>query len=223
MCWSSEASLTFFIIGWALCLGLIIRNGKYDRLFGIFFMWIIFMQFLEYLIWLDQKCDKGINNVACQMAWFQNLMQPLVGGILTIIYIYGAKKGKKPIIPLPIFISLLVAYLIAFLTWIFVEKPYKDKLCSKPCKGCKHNLQWPWGNNYNGSIWIAYALALAIVLIAAMRNRAGLVLGVYLVVTCIISACFIPITKSLGSWWCVFAVGGPLVKLLIPLSFFKNS
>jgi len=32
----------------------------------------------------------------------------------------------------------------------------------------------------------------------------------------------LPIIKSIGSWWCVFAVGGPVLKTLIPLSYFKN-
>ena len=71
MCWSLEASISTFIIGSIASLALILRNKPYDRLFGIFFFWVIFMQFLEVLMWMDQNCDKGLNNIGCQLAWFQ--------------------------------------------------------------------------------------------------------------------------------------------------------
>ena len=220
MCWSSDASLSFFVIGMVICSWLLLRNGAYDRMFGLFFIWVIGMQLLEYLIWLDQDCDGNLNNIACQIAWFQNLMQPVIGGILVIVYIYSQKP--KPIIPLPLFISILLGYVIWFISWIFMEKPYNDKMCAKPCQGCEHNLQWPWIENYDSSIWVGYFIAFSTMVIASFKNKGGRVLSSYLLITCLIAICFLPLIKSIGSWWCVFAVGGPVLKTMIPLSYFKN-
>ena len=214
MCWSSEASLSFFIVGTILSLWLVQRNGLYDRLFGFFFLWVITMQILEYLMWIDQECETNLNNNACQIAWFQNLMQPVVCALLIMRYSYN-----QAIFSLPIFIIL---YLLWVLIWIFREKPYKDKMCAKPCENCEHNLQWPWIKNYDKSIWIGYYILLTITIISTVKNKGSQILGLYLLITCIIAASLMPVTKLVASWWCVFAVGGPILKAIIPLTYFKK-
>ena len=226
MCWSAQASFTTFCIGSILSLILIIRNAPYDRLFGIFFLWVILMQLLEYLMWRDVDCKGNLNNVASQMAWFQNLTQPIVGGLLILAYVYTGQslkdKNKKSPLPFQLFCSILVAYTFTFLWWIFTKKPYKDKFCAQPCDD--HHLQWPWAKkeNYGSYIWISYYIAFAAIIIASLRNKAWLILSAYLVVTCLIAALFLPFSKSMGSWWCVFAIGGPLLKLFLPVSMFDQ-
>jgi len=228
MCWSEKASLTTFIIGLVLCLFLIIRNAAYDRLFGIFFMWVIFMQFLEYLMWRDIECKGNLNNIASQIAWFQNLTQPLVCGILLIVYVYVGQtlkeKNKNSPIPLPLFVVLLIAYAWLFLWWIFDKKPYKEKFCTQPCKNnCRgHYLQWPWIKNHGSLIWTGYFIAFAAIIVASLRNKAALILSAYLLISCAIASIFLPFSKAWGSWWCVFAIGGPFLKLLIPSSIFDQ-
>ena len=228
MCWSEKSSLTTFLIGTIVSLFLIVRNKAYDRLFGIFFVWIIFMQFLEYLMWRDINCTTNLNNIASQMAWFQNLSQPLIGGILLIVYVYVGRtlkdKNKNSPIPLVLFTILLIAYAWLFLWWIFDKKPYKTTFCTQPCKtncGGRH-LQWAWTKNYGSLIWIGYFIMFAVIIVASLRNKAGLILSAYLLITCVIAAIFLPFSKALGSWWCVFAIGGPVVKLLIPTSIFDQ-
>ena len=224
MCWSAKASLSSFIIGWFLCLALIIRNKPMDRVWGIFFMFVITMQLLEFLIWLDQPkqgstdCATGkykgkLNNISSQIASVQNLLQPVMGGVLAIIFLPADKLLYSPII-LGIVITI---YFTAIIVWVFQQKLYKKTLCTIPCDktGCNsHHLQWQWvEDNY---IWPGYFISLILVLVALSKTKGGLYLTLFLVITCIIASTVYPFKQAVGSWWCVAAILGPLLKLLIP-------
>ena len=220
MCWSANASLISFIFGWTFSIILIIRNKPYDRLWGFFFLFVTFMQFLEFLIWIDQpvkgqSCDtsphKGnINNIASQIASIQNLMQPLVYGILAIYYI-----KKDLLIPIPVAIVILIVYGLCLIAWVLKNKLYDNKMCTIP-KDCNH-LQWPWINEkYSGNaIWIAYFTMLGIGLVISLKIRDGRILFAYLLGTMILSMKIYPFNKAAGGWWCVAAVGGPLLKIML--------
>ena len=224
MCWSKKSSLTTFIIGSLACAYLYHRNIHSDRLYALFFGFVIFMQFLEFLIWSDQPNDsldkncktapyKGcLNNVASQVASIQNLLQPLVAGLLLLYFM----KKKDNVFSSCTLKLILVVYAAAVLFWIVSKKVYSKKLCTTPLG--KNHLQWPWIKNEvaGNSIWIAYFVALALVLIAMNKIPSGKALSIYLLLTMFISMSVYPFKKAMGSWWCVAAVGGPLLKIAFP-------
>jgi len=227
MCWSSKASLIFFIISWSLSLTLIIRNKPFDRLWGLFFMYVTTMQFFEFLIWLDQPekdssdCNTGkykgkLNNTVSQIASIQSFLQPICLGILGLIFI----PPNKSVINRNVFITLLCIYFGVLIIWIFKEKLYSKKLCTIPCKetGCNnHHLQWQWiDSKYTGKyIMITYFILLLISAINISKINGGLYLGLFLLFSFIISSAVYPFNKAIGSWWCVSVVLGPLVKLFL--------
>jgi hypothetical protein len=227
MCWSAKASLASFIIGWSLSITLIVRNKPMDRLWGFFFMFVTSMQFFEFLIWLDQpesgssSCESGkykgkLNNTVSQLSSIQNFLQPLVLGILSLLFIPSNGMFINP----TIIIVLLSIYFITVVSWIIKEKLYTKKLCTIPCvnTGCNnHHLQWQWtqpefSKNY---IWVMYFSMLVVFLIAISKTPWGLNLGIFLLVTFAFSAKIYPYKKAVGSWWCVAAVLGPIVKLIL--------
>jgi MFS family permease len=185
------------------------------------------MQFLEFLIWVDQpkfnySCDSGphrgkLNNFASQFASIQNLLQPFCGGVLALIYIKHIDFPFPPII----LIILLIIYAIIIIIWVFREKLYTQKLCTVPRGSCQnHHLKWPWLNKdkVGKYIWPAYYTMLLFSIIVLLRVQGGIILAGYLIITCIISMTIYPFKKASGSWWCVAAIGGPLLKLLLPSS-----
>jgi hypothetical protein len=228
MCWSKGASLISFIIGSAASIALIIRNKPLDRLWGIFFLFVITMQLFEFLIWSDQPkngstdCETGkyngkLNNAVSQISSIQNFLQPFIIGILILFFISNDKILVKPIV---LKISLAI-YFIGIIVWIFNKKLYQKKLCTIPCKetGCyDHNLQWQWTfTEYSGSyLWFMYIFLMIFTCSVMSKVKGGLYLTIYLVITLLISLFVYPFKKSVGSWWCVLAVLGPVVKLLIP-------
>ena len=229
MCWSSKASLIFFIIAWSLSLALIIRNKPFDRLWGLFFMYVTTMQFFEFLIWLDQPekdssdCKTGkykgeLNNTVSQIASIQNFLQPICLGILGLIFI----PSDKSVINRTVFITFLCIYFIGLITWVCKEKLYSKKLCTIPCKetGCDntHHLQWQWiDSKYTGKyIMGLYFILLILSVINISKINGGLYLGLFLLISFIISSSVYPFNKAIGSWWCVSVVLGPLVKLFLP-------
>ena len=228
MCWSANASLSSFIIGWCLSIVLIIRNKPMDRIWGISFMFVTTMQLWEFLIWLDQPekgstdCKSGkykgnLNNISSQIASIQNFLQPVMGGVLALLFLPSDKLLYSPII-----LGIIIAvYFTAIIIWIFQQKLYKKRLCTIPCgeTGCNnHHLQWQWTrDNFAGKyIWYGYFISLLLVLIVFSKTKGGLYGTLFLVITCAMASFIYPFKKAVGSWWCVAAVAGPLLKLVIP-------
>jgi hypothetical protein len=188
------------------------------------------MQFLEFLIWLDQPssgkdCTTGrykgkLNNIASQIGAVQNFLQPTVGILLTILLI--PKKDTVTNSQMMNIIFLVIS-ITSVIVWIFTKKSYKTTLCTIPCNGCNnHHLRWEWASEeatpfYAGNtIWWIYRITVVLILLNICKTRGGVILSLYFLLTYILSATIYPFNQAIGSWWCVSAVGGPLLKLLLP-------
>jgi hypothetical protein len=223
MCWSKESSLTTFIVGMSACIYLYCRNKTSDRLYAIFFAFVLCMQFLEFLIWSDQPTterDKTcktapyhgrLNNAASQVAALQNLLQPVVGGLLVL---YFLSKSSAQTRPLKLVVGMYGAAIVA---WVIMKRMYKQKLCTRPLSNGRH-LQWPWITEKvaGHAIWYGYFATLAFVLVSMLKIPGGKTMAGYLVATMLVSMSVYPFKKAMGSWWCVAAVGGPLLKVAFP-------
>lgn len=227
MCWSAEVSLISFIIGFVASIILIIRNKPMDRVWGLIFMFIIFMQLLEFLLWLDQPtknssdCNsspyKGkLNRTVSLIATFFNLLQPLFSCLVVLFFI----PKKDLTFSHTVLIIALSIYSIGFVIWLFDKKIYNKKLCTIPCQtDCNnHHLQWQWTDrNYVGEyIWILYYMLSLVVLSSLIKIKGGLYLTVFIALTFVLSLTVYPFKKAFGAWWCVMSVLGPIVKLILP-------
>ena len=82
MCFSAEASLTAYILGSIASLYLLIKGDKYDKHIGLFSLTFIQIQLAEFLMWIDQDCNKNINHYATIFAEYILILQPLITVIL---------------------------------------------------------------------------------------------------------------------------------------------
>jgi hypothetical protein len=179
------------------------------------------MQFLEFLIWLDQPssgkdCTTGrykgkLNNIASQIGAVQNLLQPTFGILLTILLI--PKKDTVTNSQMMNIIFLVIS-ITSVIVWLFTKKLYKTTLCTIPCDGCNnHHLKWQWVDE--NIIWWIYWITVVLFLLNICKTRRGVILSLYFLITYILSATIYPFNQAIGGWWCVSAVGGPLLKLLL--------
>lgn len=208
MCWSYNASVSFFLIGIISCCILFLRNSKpLDRFYAIFFGWVVMMQLVEAMMWKDPECKNGVNRFASNMGWFLNLTQPLVLALLAL--------NTQGIVHKKVLIVCILVYVIIFVNWILTKKPYN--FCTKPLdtEGVyKHHLQWTWtqDSRYN-KILIFYFILSIIAIMSFIKEPYGKMFMALWGGSLLVSSVFNPFNKAAGAWWCVFAASGPVIKL----------
>ena len=208
MCISAEVSISGFIICSVTCIYLYKRNKINDRWVAILFGYFGIMQFLEYLMWIDQKCS-GLNQMATDMGFLHNIMQPIISILVAYLMIKNVPKW--------IYIPLLL-YLVYSLPKIWMMKDKNQ--CSKPCSKKNIGLSWNYTNTDNPRIvWLIFALALAIPFLAMEKNGLlyfSLMMAIYIISYFIAqNRCKGSVNPSQGSWWCLMAVLFPLSAIFI--------
>lgn len=146
MCFSAEISLKSFIFGITSGILLMLYGKKTysdsNYAIGIFFMFVSLMQYIEYLIWIDLKCE-NTNKTAGIFGYLFNYLQPTVFFILSTIILNKTEIIQNDKIPLLINIIYFGYILIKF------NKYKKGNLCSKLNNG---NLEWSW-RDYDSYFW----------------------------------------------------------------------
>lgn len=206
MCISEKFSLGAFIVCFSACFYLFKRNNKNDRWIAVLFLYLGSMQFLEFLMWRDQKCE-GLNQKATNLGFWHNILQPIVSLIIAYYFTGGN-------IPKWIYIIFIIYMLTSF------PKILKSKIpnqCSKPCSNTNIGLEWKYTKTENmGYVWLIFCLALLAPLLAM---EGGKIYGLLILITYIIahfisvSRCPNSIVPSNGSWWCLMAAFIPLIAI----------
>jgi len=106
MCYSAEVSIGTFLFVEVICIFLWIRDRRIDRAMALILSVVVFMQFLEYLIWTNQECN-AVNKSVTAVIPYYLLLQPVF--ISIILYTMKAGTGSLylPIIATSIPILLL--------------------------------------------------------------------------------------------------------------------
>jgi hypothetical protein len=144
MCVNAEVSLSSFIIGVisSICL-IYYGNKKFQKenlSVGIFFIYVSFIQLLEYFIWIDLDNKKGLNKIISIIFPIVISSQPVV------FYIIKSIIFNKNVL----WINLLIIYYI--LEAIFA---YNSYLINETLITTKKNkyLFWKW-DKYGSYIYI---------------------------------------------------------------------
>lgn len=135
MCYSAESSIKNYAIGIAPLIPLFIYGNKYDKHLAFFLFFVIQMQLLEYLMWIDQKCGI-INKIATITANIQLLLQPifvLLGG-----YIFQTFDILDNHLILIMIIYILGGSILQLYRYSKID--FRKDICSKPDEN--GNLIW---------------------------------------------------------------------------------
>ena len=108
-------------------------NNKWIALFMIY---ILQMQLLEAIMWLDQNCE-GYNQKASLIAYFFTICQPLVN-YLVMLYIVGWTDTTKNIS------LLMIPYFISLIYYISQSYPSENELCTRLADKCWLKLSGYW-------------------------------------------------------------------------------
>lgn len=206
MCYNIQTSLRALTFG--VFSGLILMKfGKQDyhninTVLGIFFIFISFMQYIEYLIWTDLSCTNGNNKFAGTLGPLLNYLQPTFLFILIIIILKNNNITNADIVPIILHISYL-----SYILYEYCKYQNKGNLCSNVKD--KH-LSWIWKDKYN---YILYQIVIIFTILYYLHDvNSQIAFGlahVYFFFT------LFKFDKNVGELWCYTGVTIPLIILTV--------
>jgi hypothetical protein len=208
MCVNAATSITSFIAG-TLVNGYVLNSKPKSDYFilAVIYEFIIIMQLFDYMAWKDQKCG-FLNQFATKGAFIQNMLQPIV--VMLILLFFTKNKSR---ISAGIVNGLLVVYISYIFYQLYYEKTPKAVTCLKPSEKCKH-LQYDWWRNIGVyPIFIFLIPIVASLLLLLNSYKFAMAHSLYLVLAFVISGLFY--ACGVPSMFCLFAVGGPFLNLLL--------
>jgi hypothetical protein len=148
MCFDAKTSLFTFVIGTIGSILLIIYgNKKYqinNNIFGIFLIFIVLIQLMDFLFWIDIENKLGINKIVTLIGPLLNVGQPLILYIIKLIY-YKPNIYTYTNFNLPVAILNFSYFIYLFLIYYqFITK--EKNLITSTKNG---HLDWPWIKYYN--------------------------------------------------------------------------
>ena len=169
MCFSAEASLTAYILGSIASLYLLIKGDKYDKHIGLFSLTFIQIQLAEFLMWIDQNCNKNINNYATNFAHYILILQPLS-------IILGAILFKTTNIPNNLLYLFLLFYIIIFIHHSIKVFYNKKNLCSKSINN--GYLEWDVIKQYSLFGYIIYFIFMFLIW-PFLKSKKGILVFIF--------------------------------------------
>lgn len=153
-------------------------------------------------MWKDQECS-GLNQIASKIGFVQNIGQPIFAFIALLPFLY-----KRTF---PIAVLALIAYIVTLGWMVYKELPLM-KTDSYWCTKSKGNgLEWQWASSSNNYLWLVFVVSLAITM---FTSQLSLYTSVATLGSLLVSSIKYGGTKSVGSWWCYYAVNLPYVQLV---------
>lgn len=209
MCYSKNLSLKSFLFGIISSLLLITYGDKNNLLvnksIGYFYIFVSFMQFFEYLFWLDINCKKGYNKFAAYMAPLFNHFQPIVVLLLNYKYLESSN-----IVPLNILIILNIIYSL------YVIIKYKEYI-DQPKNLCiqtndEGHLNWTWKKEFDNGYYRYYLIIMIINYINFIYDKN--ILLSFIISHIILGISYFNFKQNIGEFWCLMVTGVPLFNLI---------
>jgi len=202
MCFSEKSSILTFIIGIISSILLIFygskKYAKENLIAGLFFFFISFLQFFDYLIWSDIDNKAGINHLSTLIAPLFNYTQP------NILYVLCENIYKK--YNIFYFLLNLIYFIYVIIKYIkFISN--KNNLITSKKYG---HLYWKWKENFNHYF---YVIMIIFNVFAYMPLNYGLIFFLFGLFTLIISLKFF--YNNTAELWCYFSAFIPVFILTI--------
>ena len=216
MCYTKEASIGAFLTGLLSSIALILLGNqslqKENLVIGLFFIYVSFMQLIDYMIYIDPGCKLGSNKLAGYFGPFIYSLQPVLLFIL-FVFVFGDQsefyqKYKN------IFITINVVYFyIILITYSYYLS--QNETCSNVEQG---RQKWVWEKNGFGTFNIFYAIVLIVNFFLFFKAGSQINLIYFAVGVGLIFAFYL-ISKfnyinHVSEFWCFFANSVPLILLI---------
>lgn len=211
MCINANISVITFVISVVSSLLLINygleRYKKENMIAGLFFIYISFMQILEYFIWVDINDIKwGANNIASQISAIFIFTQPIVLYLLKLIVLQPPKFNWQ--------------YAgVEFIFLLYVLYCYKNYIVFQKQKSCFPDkttglLYWSWLNYID---YIIYFSVFVFSIFIYIDFRYAIICSLWLFSLIDLSYYMVP--KYYGTLFCFTAGFSPLLFLLWQILF----
>ena len=216
MCYSKDLSLSSFIFGIFSSLSLIFLGNKKssntNKTIGYWFLFVTFMQLIEYYIWTDLECKNGLNNFASIIGPIFNHLQPVVLLILATIFL-----DSTNIIPTNIIVPINILYVI------YVGYKYCTYI-SNPSNHCiqineYNHLDWTWKKDFNYTFYFI----INFINVANYYNNINLILTTIIINYLLLFISIFKFNHNIGEFWCLMVTGLPLINLFIQKVFNVNN
>jgi hypothetical protein len=210
MCFNAKTSITTFLIGLIGSLGLIYYgNKKYIKenvVTGIFFIFIAFIQLMDFLFWIDIKNKMGINKIVTILGPIFNVGQPVILYIIKIIYLLPKNRGN--LFSLKDFnlevLMINIVYLFLFI-YNYIQFLQNSKLITGTFHG---HLNWPWLKYSNANF---YLILLAINIFYLLNFNYALI--VFLITYFCLFLSYTLFYYNTGELWCFFGAFIPIILI----------
>lgn len=203
MCYSAESSLISFLIGGMSTLYLLKSNNNTNKYIGLFLFSVVLIQFLEFLMWIDQKCGI-LNSIASRSI-------ALVLSLQIYVIFLGGYLYDTLIIPKKILKILLIPMTIVFIYMSSYSYFDKRKWCSKP--NSDRSLLWANREDVHIIFTYIYYLVFAIMPFLLKELWKGLLIFTLGLISFLITR-----YKSSGtsnSRWCYYSAFTPLIFVIL--------
>lgn len=204
MCFSERASIVSFFFGIIGSLLLISLGGVNNKIIGYYFVYISFMQIIDFLLWRHQVCD-DYNRMISLLGMFLNNSQPIVLGM--IILLFNPKHQNIILSFMLLYLCFVIPYSLPFVT---------NKKLQCTLKGKENHLLWNWNLlKYSLIMYFIYLVTVSGLFTYGLTNfKIGLFIAFIAVIT-YVSSLFIYTQKYVGTIWCYYAVFLPILSYLI--------
>jgi len=200
MCFNYKISLFIFIIGVIFSVLLIKTGNIENQVTGFLMIFISFIQFMDFLFWIDINNTIGINKITTIIGPILNVCQP------TILYLIKYFYYKPDVFN---FVGLLnLLYFIYFII-IYITFLSNDKLITTSKHG---HLSWSWIKYYN---FFFYLFVFSINIFYLFDFKYALILCSVIYLCLFISAVYFK--YNVGELWCFFGAFIPLIMYIVSI------
>ena len=218
MCYSATDSVIGFVIGMtSSCLlyykGIKKNDGDYKML-AVFFMYITFMQFWDFVFWKSQQ-QPALNSIATKAAILWNNFQPVV--LFLLSRHFGSVKTP---VTQQLSFYVLVAYMISALPYTIqalqeIQSTKEQQVCAST-EGCKV-IVWDWNIRSSGNIvYGLFLLSFCVTFFEQIRNSNLRIASIIAaIVTFAFSTVKYRVKRIVGRMWCFFAAFVPAMLLMV--------
>ena len=213
MCINWYTSLATFTVGTVVNAMIWHETDNVNyRMMVIVWQFVLFMQALDFLAWIDPKCGK-LNQLVTKVAYLQNVLQPIVLGLVLLI---GTQvKELKPKIYAAL--SIIFYICVTLYTLYFSDSPFakasKPQACLAPTKTCQH-LDYTWWHMLERSAIFVYLVPVVTCILLLLKPTTFARYNVmYVIVSYLASWLFYGCGNP--TVFCLFAVGAPIMNYIL--------